>query len=499
MPDPFIQISNVSKQYPGVLALDGVSLSVAPGEVLGIVGENGAGKSTLMKILGGVVEPTSGSITVDGIESNRLTVAGSMAAGIAFVHQELNLFENLTAAANIFIGREPLKGGALRLIDDKRMTELAAPLLKQLGAEFSPDTLVGSLSLAEMQLVEIAKSLSRKSRLIIMDEPTSSLTATETERLIAVIGALKAGGVSIVFISHRLMEVERCADRVVVLRDGKQVAALDRSQINADTMIRQMIGRDLKTLYRTPKAPPGTPVLELDKIRTSHWPDRAVDLTVRHGEIVGLAGLVGSGRTELACTIFGLDPPRGGAIRIDGRSTRIDTPRDAIERGIHLIPEDRKRSGLVLDFSIRDNVTLASLSGYARGGLVDVGAENSIAETQRSKLDIRARDVALGVGSLSGGNQQKVVLAKWLSMAPRLLIFDEPTRGIDIGAKNEIYQLMRDLADQGVGILMISSDMEEIIGVSDRVAVMHEGAIAGFLERADLSEPAIMSLAVGRH
>ncbi|UVC10827.1 sugar ABC transporter ATP-binding protein [Rhizobium sp. TH2] len=499
MPDPFIQISNVSKQYPGVLALDGVSLSVAPGEVLGIVGENGAGKSTLMKILGGVVEPTSGSITVDGIESNRLTVAGSMAAGIAFVHQELNLFENLTAAANIFIGREPLMGGALRLIDNKRVTELAAPLLKQLGAEFSPDTLVGSLSLAEMQLVEIAKSLSRKSRLIIMDEPTSSLTATETERLIAVIGALKAGGVSIVFISHRLMEVERCADRVVVLRDGKQVAALERSQINADTMIRQMIGRDLKTLYRTPKAPPGTPVLELDKIRTSHWPDRAVDLTVRHGEIVGLAGLVGSGRTELACTIFGLDPPKGGAIRIDGRSTRIDTPRDAIERGIYLIPEDRKRSGLVLDFSIRNNVTLANLPRYARGGLVDVRAEGGVAERQRSKLDIRARDVALGVGSLSGGNQQKVVLAKWLSMAPRLLIFDEPTRGIDIGAKNEIYQLMRDLADQGVGILMISSDMEEIIGVSDRVAVMHEGAIAGFLERADLSEPAIMSLAVGRH
>jgi ribose transport system ATP-binding protein len=499
MPDPFIQISNVSKQYPGVLALDGVSLSVAPGEVLGIVGENGAGKSTLMKILGGVVEPTSGSIAVDGNQSHRLTVAGSMAAGIAFVHQELNLFENLSAAANIFIGREPLKGGALRLIDNRRVTELAAPLLKRLGAEFSPDTLVGSLSLAEMQLVEIAKSLSRKSRLIIMDEPTSSLTATETERLIAVIGALKADGVSVVFISHRLMEVERCADRVVVLRDGKQVAALERSQINADTMIRQMIGRDLKTLYRAPKAPPGRPVLELDKIRTSQWPDRAVELTVRHGEIVGLAGLVGSGRTELACTIFGLDPPKGGEIRIDGTSTRIDTPRDAIERGIYLIPEDRKRSGLVLDFSIRDNVTLASLTKYARGGLVDVRAEASIAEAQRSKLDIRTTDVALGVGSLSGGNQQKVVLAKWLSMAPRLLIFDEPTRGIDIGAKNEIYQLMRDLADQGVGILMISSDMEEIIGVSDRVAVMHEGAIAGFLERADLSEPAIMSLAVGRH
>ena len=498
MPDPFIEIADISKQYPGVMALDGISLSVSAGEVLGLVGENGAGKSTLMKILGGVVEPSSGSITIGGTQSSRLTVTGSMAAGIAFVHQELNLFENLTAAANIFIGREPRKGGPLQLVDERRLSAMALPLLEQLGAKFSPDTLVGSLSLAEMQLVEIAKSLSRKARLIIMDEPTSSLTATETERLLGVIQSLKASGVGVIFISHRLLEVERCADRVVVLRDGKRVAELGRGEINPDKMIRLMIGRDLKTLYRPPKTEPGATVLELDKLRTTHWPGQAVDLSVRTGEIVGLAGLVGSGRTELACTIFGIDPPKGGTIRVNGMPVGIRSPKDAISLGIYLIPEDRKRSGLILDFSIRDNITLANLMAYARGGLTQSDAEDKAAQAQRLSLDIRAPGVAIPVASLSGGNQQKVVLGKWLSMAPKLLIFDEPTRGIDIGAKNEIYQLMRDLADQGAGILMISSDMEEIIGVSDRVAVMHEGRIAGFLERKELSEPAIMSLAVER-
>jgi ribose transport system ATP-binding protein len=498
MPDPFIEIADVSKHYPGVMALGGVSLAIGAGEVLGLVGENGAGKSTLMRILGGVVEPSSGSITIDGAQSARLSVSGSMAAGIAFVHQELNLFENLTAAANIFIGREPRRGGPLQLIDEARLSAMAAPLLKQLGAKFSPDTLVGSLSLAEMQLVEIAKSLSRKARLIIMDEPTSSLTATETDRLLGVIQSLKESGVSVIFISHRLLEVERCADRVVVLRDGKRVAELGRGEINPDNMIRLMIGRDLKTLYRPPKTKPGVTVLELDGVRTTHRPGATVDLSVRTGEIVGLAGLVGSGRTELACTIFGLDAPKGGTIRVNGVPVAIRSPKDAIARGIYLIPEDRKRSGLILDFSIRDNITLASLMTYARGGLTRTGAEDKAAQIQRSRLDIRAPGVTIRVASLSGGNQQKVVLGKWLSMAPKLLIFDEPTRGIDIGAKNEIYQLMRDLADHGAGILMISSDMEEVIGVSDRVAVMHEGRIAGFLERGELSEPAIMSLAVGR-
>ncbi len=498
MATPFLTMTGICKQYPGVRALDGVSLAVAAGEVVGLVGENGAGKSTLMKILGGVVEPTSGVIELDGQKIDRLSVNGSMRAGIAFVHQELNLFDNLSAAANIFIGREPLKGGPFRLIDAVALSRQAAPLLKQLGADFGPDASVAGLSLAQRQLVEIAKALSLKARLVIMDEPTSSLTATETQRLLSVIGKLREDGVSVIFISHRLAEVESIADRVTVLRDGRTVAELDGADIAPRTMIRHMIGRELKTLYRAPALPSAAPVIEIADARTSHRPDQTVTLSVRGGEILGLAGLVGSGRTELARAVFGLDPLLGGEIRISGVKVAVSSPRQAIELGLYLIPEDRKRSGLILDFSVRDNVTLADLPAYARFGMIDVSREERSAEEQRGRLDIRCPSTRVIVGALSGGNQQKVVLAKWLSMAPRALIFDEPTRGIDVGAKDEIYRLMRELSDHGAGILMISSDMEEVIGVSDRVAVMHEGRIAGFLERNELSEHNILSLAVGR-
>ena len=498
MPEPFLKMTGISKVYPGITAVDDISISVSPGEVIGLVGENGAGKSTLMNILGGVVAPSAGTIELGGVATERLTVGASMRGGIAFVHQELNLFENLTAAANIFIGREPLKGGPFRLIDERELNRLAEPLLKQVGADFSADTPVAALSLAQMQLVEIAKALSLKARLVIMDEPTSSLTASETERLLKIVARLKAEGVSVIFISHRLAEIERSADRVMVLRDGKRVAELGKSEIQAETMIRHMIGRDLKTLYRPPARPPGAPILELIGVRTAYRPEQAVSLAVRQGEILGLAGLVGSGRTELARTIFGLDALLGGEARIKGVSATITNPSDAIARGLYLVPEDRKRSGLILDFPIRENITLANLEAHAKHGLIDVGAEDAEAQRQRVKLDIRTRSVTAPAGSLSGGNQQKVVLAKWLSMAPQVLIFDEPTRGVDVGAKNEIYRLMRELSDHGVGILMISSDMEEVIGVSDRVAVMHEGRIAGFLERGELSEQSILSLAVGR-
>jgi ribose transport system ATP-binding protein len=498
MPDPFLKMTGISKVYPGIKAVDDISLSVSQGEVIGLVGENGAGKSTLMKILGGVVAPSAGTITLDGVEMERLTVGGSMRGGIAFVHQELNLFENLTAAANIFIGREPLKGGPLRLIDERELNRLAEPYLKQLGADFSAETPVASLSLAQMQLVEIAKALSLRARLVIMDEPTSSLTASETERLLKIIARLKAEGVSVIFISHRLAEIEHSADRVVVLRDGRRVAELGKLEIHAETMIRQMIGRDLKTLYRAPANPPGEPILELAGVRTSYRPEQAVSLSVRRGEILGLAGLVGSGRTELARSIFGLEPLKGGEVKIKGAAVSIASPSAAIAQGLYLVPEDRKRSGLILDFSIRENITLANLEAHAKRGLIDFGAEEKDALKQRERLDIRTRGVSAPAGSLSGGNQQKVVLAKWLSMQPQVLIFDEPTRGVDVGAKSEIYRLMRELSDHGVGILMISSDMEEVIGVSDRVAVMHEGRISGFLERGELSEQSILSLAVGR-
>jgi len=498
MPEPFLKMTGISKSYPGIKAVDDISLSVSAGEVIGLVGENGAGKSTLMKILGGVVAPSGGSIELDGVTIDRLTVGASMRGGIAFVHQELNLFDNLTAGANIFIGREPRKGWPLPLLDERELNRRAEPYLKQLGADFMADTPVAALSLAQMQLVEIAKALSLDARLVIMDEPTSSLTATETERLLGTIARLKADGVSVIFISHRLAEIEQSADRVVVLRDGKRVAELDRQHIDAETMIRHMIGRDLKTLYRPPASAPGEPVLNLDGVRTGYRPEQAVSLSVRRGEILGLAGLVGSGRTELARCIFGLDRLQGGEIRIAGERALIASPSAAIALGLYLVPEDRKRSGLILDFPIRENISLANLEASASLGMIDFAAEEAGALKQRDRLDIRARSVGAAAGSLSGGNQQKVVLAKWLSMTPRVIVFDEPTRGVDVGAKNEIYRLMRELSDNGVGILMISSDMEEVIGVSDRVAVMHEGRIAGFLERGELSEKAILSLAVGR-
>ncbi|CAN5361610.1 sugar ABC transporter ATP-binding protein [soil metagenome] len=497
MSAPFLELVDISKSYPGVVALDRVSLAVAPGEVIGLVGENGAGKSTLMKVLGGVVPPSSGTIRVDGRPLASLTVSDAMAAGIAFVHQELNLFDNLDVAGNVFIGREPLKAGPLRLVDRKKLHEMVQPFLGRLGADFLPDTPVATLSLARRQLVEIAKALSLDARLVIMDEPTSSLTVSETDRLMEVIAALKANGVSIIFISHRLNEVERCADRVVVLRDGHVVGELPRAEAKPPAMIRLMIGRDLKSLYTPPESPAGDYALSLVNLRTTAFPDAGVNLGVRHGEILGLAGLVGSGRTELARAIFGVDKPVGGEIRLNGTPIVVRTPRDAINRGIFLVPEDRKRDGLLLDLPIDENVSLPDLAAYARLQMVQPAREASNAEDQQKRLGIRTPSVKVLARSLSGGNQQKVVLAKWLSMKPRVMIFDEPTRGIDVGAKTEIYEMLRALANSGVGILMISSDMEEVIGVSDRVAVMHEGAISGFLDRSRFSEHNVLLLAVG--
>jgi ribose transport system ATP-binding protein len=497
MADPFLELVRITKTYPGVVALHDVSLSVARGEVLGLIGENGAGKSTLMKILGGVTAPTEGTIRIDGVERAALTVPEAIAAGIAFVHQELNLFDNLDVAANVFIGREPLYGGPLKLIDRKELHRRVQPLLDRLGVDFGPDTPVSELSLAQMQLLEIVKALSLDARLVIMDEPTSSLTLTETERLLRVIGELKAQGVSVIFISHRLNEVEACADRVVVLRDGHTVGELGRDEIAHDRMIRLMIGRDLKSLYIPPAKPPGENVLEIVEVRTSTYPDRSVSLSVRSGEILGLAGLVGSGRTELARAVFRIDQPLGGSIRLDGKEAKIASPRAAIDWGLYLVPEDRKRAGLLLDFSIAENVSLPDLKSYSRSSIILPKPEMENAERQRDVLNIRAPGVTTLGGALSGGNQQKVVLARWLSMKPRVIIFDEPTRGIDVGAKHEIYELMRKLADSGVAILMISSDMEEVVGVSDRIAVMHEGAINGFLERERFSEHNVLQLAVG--
>ena len=373
------------------------------------------------------------------------------------------------------------------------------PILDRLGVEFGPDTPVAELSLAQMQLVEIAKALSLDARLLILDEPTSSLTLTETDRLLRVIADLKAAGVSVMLISHRLNEVERCADRVVVLRDGRLVGELARAEIDHAAMIRLMIGRDLKALYLPPAAPPGATVLELRGVRTATYPGAARRPVPAPRRDPG-PGRAGRRRPQRARARRVRHRPQAGRRDRPRRASRsaIDAPRDAIDRGIYLVPEDRKRSGLLLDVSIAENIALPDLASYARATIVRRGAETANAERQRARLGIKAPSVASTVGSLSGGNQQKVVLAKWLSMRPRVMIFDEPTRGVDVGAKSEIYALMRGLADSGVAILMISSDMEEVIGVSDRIAVMHEGAIAGFLDRDRFSEHNVLRLAVGK-
>jgi ribose transport system ATP-binding protein len=496
--EAFLRLTGLRKSYPGVVALSDFDMEVRPGEVIGLVGENGAGKSTLMKILGGVTSPDRGTIEIDGVPYDGLSVGGSMRAGIAFVHQELNLFDNLDVAANVYIGREPRRGGVLQLIDRAKLHASVQPHLDRLGAAFAPTTLVSRLSLAQQQLVEIAKALSVNSRLLILDEPTSSLPIAETEKLLEVIAGLKAHGISVIFVSHRLHEIERAADRVMVLRDGRLVGSLSGSEIAHDTMVRLMVGRDLKVAYTPPAAPRREPVLTVQSVRTPTFPNHEVSLEIHSGEILGLAGLVGSGRTELARVLFGIDRPHGGALLLDGQPLRLSSSADAVKAGIFLVPEDRKGAGLLLDLTIAENVTLPNLKAYAQNNIVSRDAERRRAEASRRELDIRAVDVGTRTGALSGGNQQKVVLAKWLAMQPRVIIFDEPTRGIDIGAKSEIYRLMRHLADNGVAVLMISSDMEEVIGVSDRVAVMHEGRISGMLDRDRFSEENILRLAVGK-
>jgi ribose transport system ATP-binding protein len=497
-PAPFLTLTDVRKAYSGVQALSGLSMQVSRGEVIGLVGENGAGKSTLMKILGGVIAPDGGEIGIDGAVRHALSVADSMGAGIAFVHQELNLFDNLDVAGNVFIGREPLNWGWMRFVDRSVQRAKVAPLLERLGANFKPDTPVASLSLAQQQMVEIAKALSVEARLVILDEPTSSLPLAETEKLLNVIAGLKAEGIAVIFISHRLHEIERAADRVVALRDGKLAGTLARAEISHDRMVKLMIGRDLKARTGGPKGAPGKVRLSARAVQTTTYPLRPVSLDLREGEILGLAGLVGAGRTELARALFGIDPILGGKLEIDGTPVALSSAADAVAHGIFLVPEDRKGAGILLGLPIVENISLPNLKAHARHFLVSQRMEAATAEVQRTNLAIKTPTLTTLASSLSGGNQQKVVLAKWLAMAPRVIIMDEPTRGIDVGTKAEIYRLMRELADAGVAVLMISSDMEEVIGVSDRIAVMHEGAISGILEREQFSEENVLLLAVGK-
>jgi ribose transport system ATP-binding protein len=457
---PLLEMKQISKRFPGVIALDGVNLEIYRGEIVALIGENGAGKSTLMKILGGVVEPDAGTLRIDGEVSAIGSVQDATRSGIGFVHQELNVLDNLDVAGNVFLGREPLRGGPLKIIDRPKMYAETDKHLKRLGLNVSSRTPLAKLSLAEQQMVEIAKALSQNARLLIMDEPTSSLTLTETNRLLELTQELKAQNVSIIYISHRLSEVESIADRVVVLRDGRNAGALAREEINHERMVRMMVGRELSQFY----VPPTTEIqqsayLEVRNLKTQKYPQKSISFSVARGEILGFAGLVGAGRTEVAQTLFGVDAAIEGELWLDGHQIKIASPQDAISLGIYLIPEDRRHLGLITSNSIRENVTLPALDKYSSAGIVNRMIERQSADRMCSELNVKMASIETAVANLSGGNQQKVVLAKWLTFNPKVLIFDEPTRGVDVGAKAEIYALMRRLAESGVAIIVISSDM----------------------------------------
>jgi ribose transport system ATP-binding protein len=493
---PLLEMRGISKRFPGVVALDNVSLQVGHGEVVAICGENGAGKSTLMKILGGVHQPDAGEILIDGRPEKIHGVTHSMKLGIAFIHQELNVLGNLDVAANVFLGREPKN--ALGLIDSKKIHADTAPFIRRLGLDVSTRTRLDQLSIAQQQMVEIAKALSLNARLIIMDEPTSSLTLTETKRLLELVCELSGQGVSIAYISHRLGEIEECADRVVVLRDGKNAGELGGGEFSHDKLVSLMVGREIKQFYVEPKGSKTPGYFKVRNASSSLHPGKTVSFDAARGEILGFAGLVGAGRSEMAKAISGLEESPAKEIILDGKPLSIATPRDAIDHGIYLAPENRRKEGLVVEMTVRENISLPSLENFSSFGLINHRHERKIAAEQVSSLKIKTPTTETRVLNLSGGNQQKVVLGKWLAMTPKVMILDEPTRGIDVGAKAEIYRLMRELADGGAVILMISSDMEEILNVSDRIAVMHEGEISGVLERADCREENAMQLAVGK-
>ena len=489
-------MQGIHKSFPGVRALIDVDFSISTGEVVALIGENGAGKSTLMNILGGVHQPDSGTIEVGGNITTIKSVSNADELGIGFVHQELNILDNLDVGANVFLGREPRRLG---IVNTKEIIEKTKPFIEMLGLEISPETPVSELSIGQQQMVEIAKALSKNAKIIIMDEPTSSLTLSETEKLLSVISDLRTKGIAIIYISHRLGEVSQCADRVIALRDGENAGELSREQISHDSMVNLMVGRALeRNTHAGSKIKDDIKGLEVTNLRTLAYPNCKVTFRVAAGEILGMAGLVGAGRSELAQAIFGVDQALEGEVKINSVEVKRGSSKESIKSGIYLAPEDRKRTGLVTEFDITKNISLASLTKYSsKFGLINNSSERDAAIHQIESLNIKTPSASTPVINLSGGNQQKVVLGKWLSMNPKAIIFDEPTRGIDVGAKAEIYKLMRDLANQGVAVLMISSDMEEVIGISDRIAVMHEGSITGEVNRDDFSEETIMHLAVG--
>jgi len=487
---------NIDKSYAGVHALKNASFELRAGEVHALIGENGAGKSTLIKIITGAVEPDSGEIHLNGtpIIHNSPRVAKNL--GIAAIYQQPALFSELTVAENIAIGLE--ETSLLSRVDWRLRKQRAADLLARVGAHIDPDAEAGDLTMPQQQLVEIARALGTHAKVLIMDEPTASLSEEDTQNLFAVMRQLRAEGVGIVYISHRLEELLVIADRVTVLRDGRTIDTREIADVDRQQMIQLMVGRELSAVYPKKQVQIGEVILELRQLGCSASGIHDVSLSVRAGEIVGLAGLVGGGRTELARTIFGLTPSDQGEIFLRGKPLRISSAAQAIESGIAYVPEDRRRHGVILDLAISANITLASLDRFSRLGALDLSREKDVAADYTRKLGIKTPSIFAPVATLSGGNQQKVALGRWLVTNPSVLILDEPTQGIDVGAKSEVHGLMTELVSQGVAILMISSELPEVLGMSDRIAVMCGGTIVATLDRAEATQEKILALALAR-
>jgi ABC-type sugar transport system ATPase subunit len=491
MTTPLVALERISKAFPGVKALDEVSFEVLPGEVHVLMGENGAGKSTLMKILSGAYQPDSGTIYIDGQPTAIADPLHANRLGIAMIYQELTLLDNLDVGRNVMLGQEPTRGA---LVDWRALYAEAAAILHDLGLDIDPRAPLDSLNMGERQMVEIARAARRASRVIVMDEPTSSLTKSEEETLFALIERLKARGLGIIYISHRMDEVFRVADRITVLRDGRHIETRPASAFTRQELIALMVGREIDTDVGRAGGAVGRVVLEARGLKLGRRV-RDVSLSLRAGEVVGLAGLVGAGRTETAEMLFGAVRPDAGTILLDGEPVRFKSPADAIRAGIAYVPDDRKGAGLVLMLPVSTNMILAALERIANAGVLSIKAIGETVSAWMQRLNIRAASPKINIELLSGGNQQKVVLAKWLSRQPRILILNEPTRGIDVGAKAEVHALIRETAAQGVAVLMISSELPEILSVSDRIVVMAAGRVTGEMPACEATEERVLALA----
>jgi rhamnose transport system ATP-binding protein len=492
---PVLQLEGITKRFGGVVAVSGVDFDIKPGEVHALVGENGAGKSTLMKIAHGLYGPDEGTVQVDGETVEFSSTREAEAKGIVMIPQELDLFPELSVAENLYVGRRlprTLWGG----LDWPRMRKEARDRFESLGVDFAVTLPVKHLSNANRQIVAIARALMGEAKTVIMDEPTASLTDREVQRLFGIISDLTARGVGVVYISHRLEEVFRLSDRITVMRDGEHIATQPASELDTDKLVRMMVGRSLQDLFTRTEAQPEEVALEVRGFSRSEEFEE-VDLSVRRGEVVGLAGLVGAGRTELALSIFGIHPPESGELKLEGEVVQLRSPREAMERGLFYVPEERRSQGLVLPFPIASNISLSILERISRMGIVQGDKERRTAEHFADALSIRGAAINEPVSRLSGGNQQKVVLAKCLAREPTVLLLDEPTRGVDVGAKSEIYTLIDELAKEGKAILLISSELEEVLAMSDRIVVMHEGKVSGEFTREEADQEKVMAAATG--